>query len=394
MARLPTPVSALPNLVVTFPPLDPGAAASVMLTDGIGDQDDTVTIQLEGDFNYLTSAIPDMLAVSLDGVLFGPYDVERVAPEADGGIAMFGRKDRLFEEHFIDAAANLSIEIAKVTGVAPFASFPATITGIAWSWQSQILGQLAGASDLGGVRGVLSANGLHISPRVVMFIRSAPAGVTIPAAYRPASGRYVQTIHDFRLDPLFVTRRSDTTTHQTAITDSQGWLLSKLNVEGDRLHAIPSGSLDRDLGLDVVIPDIYNAPGSYKDRRIEVGELRKAGTGSTLVTITADGEVYPAIRLAPQMDVIAPEIAIDLERWRLQNSAADSEAVIDLDVTIQPHSLLTGLSSVYGSTAVWWVESVTHTFNAGQEGQTKAMLHLWQGGPFFLATSDDLDSEG
>ena len=94
------------------------------------------------------------------------------------------------------------------------------------------------------------------------------------------------------------------------------------------------------------------------------------------------------------MDVIAPEIAIDLERWRLQNSAADSEAVIDLDVTIQPHSLLTGLSSVYGSTAIWWVESVTHTLNAGQEGQTKAMLHLWQGGPFFLATSDDIDSEG
>ena len=401
-----------PVPTVVFPPLALGADASLAVTDGIGEVDDTVSLVLEGDYGHLTVNPPDMLAVSINGRLFGPYDLESVK-EREGAVTLFGRVDDHFEDHFIDASTAGStfeefslFEIIVTPGVSPLreaieslasqppfsrfdelaieiAPMAGVITRVAWDWSQQLVGQVAGASDLGGVRSVLGANGILISPRASLVLGRFTPRNTAPRL-RPPSGSYSEVKYTFALSPQYVVSADKQAFYYSPVEDRLGWLrLQALRAGYRGAHAVPPESQLHDVyGVPTTVPSTDNGPRAYLTRRIELGEFLKEGAGSALVEIASSGTDYPVIRLRPQLDVVVANVALDLERWRLQNRAADAELDMTLDVLVQPHTLLKGLQGAeITRQTTWWVESVQHTVSPTDGDRTTASIHLWQGGP-------------
>lgn len=195
---------------------------------------------------------------------------------------------------------------------------------------------------------------------------------------------YVTTDRQYRLIPM----PTYPLAHSLYVSDARlrGKFLNTDGTLGRRPEWNEADLADLDLGrvqtdVDVAVPDAQNQPEGYRTRRIESSNRFALALAPDTVFF-AQGLTGPPIYL-PQSDIgVYANIAADLARWELQNTAQE------LTVTRWP----TGDTYIaprhrfrYGG-AEWLVTDVDHRYSAEQGYSQRITAALWQGyGPLSLA---------
>jgi len=315
--------------------------------DGLGDVADSCSAEWLGDPLPTVEAPPDgHVTLSVDGEQLGPYDVlsagisgEEMRRRLSGAVAHH------FEAEVADRDDESSIYGAIIDAVAsyaartPWTDWIATRQSALFMRQS-VAAELFRADSLAATRQILAKWGLTVIPTM--------------------SGSGTSISYGVEVRPLFP-------------------LLRGIDIPLDAAYLSAAREIE--------MADGANAPGRFRDRRI-VGMHRRLGVIEDDPILVESGATKPALYLAPTGNLLSMELAVHVERWRLQNSSMSCRIVYyRYDPAIVPQRIITLPADYTGDEAdtAWHIESIHHRWDADQGYRAEIAAALWQGPPITVA---------
>lgn len=386
---------------------DPTQIGPIVITDGFGPIDDQVSVLLKGALQQR----PDILLVVVGNRLFGPYDVETYNIVLDRQETRIqGRVDRWFKFTVFSTWNNIREQVRNIVGVSGDVTLPAVInegtrpqlpptidnpfrywldpaSGLSYEVITQVEASLTNAGDLGGLRTVLADWGLTIAPRVTSrTIRNA----TIPTVEQRSPDNLYLDINRLPLvSPIYPTRTAHRLqAHPTVvITDGRLTQVNERGIVQELNYNAPVSE-----GIIVTIPDEFNLPNDYIQRKISIRE-RLLTTQPVEIIIQESGTVDPPIELSgkDESNLARAQVVVDIIRWTLQNSSVTTEVDIQGNNNIVPSQLVTFPRNTLPYGRVWRTTAVKHTITPDQYITTLSLaLHqgLWRQGPTLTAQGD------
>ena len=310
-------------------------------------------------------------------MLFGPYDVESEIAIGEAGILTWtGSKGRRYNTTYaeqegpgralevISAQLDADGQRRYIRG-SPGAARDATTVD---RMNALIFAQTYQTSGLASMRDVLERWGMTIT----VDLDAATANVLTRQPTRLASGCCPCFRLAYRPAPALLVN-----------VGADGLPASQATHTSARTAPLPlTLPVDRD-AYQAQIPDVWNRPGMYRNRRI-VAARQSLGFGIEVLY-----ESHPALlALDPTIylpEVTAEDFAVQLaenERWRLQNTAQSfrvRQALPYWDATLADELTLQPLDLVSLDGVAMRVESVEHEWSAGTGYLRTLNCWLWQG---------------
>ena len=367
--------------------IDASDIVQLEFTDGISEVDDTFSMTLlpapgrELFERLRLSPLYPIFGFTVNNRFFGPYDLESGSFSGEAVLYSFsGRIDREFEDTLIDKwftafQSRFSfVETALdhlIDNTWPYAawnlrSIPNS-TGVVKAF---ILGKVWSAKNLSGVRGALNPFNIGISPQSTVTIVPHLNHLT-----------YIE--RDLEIYPKYPT------IFGRIAPAAQHINVPHANFAGGRLSSVVPGAIRRWVEVptetirmgnapSVSIPDWNNAPGAWRNRRIDLAIRELAAS----VKLYQSGTDLP--RLILDGGKQNPYVVIDIEnaRWKLQNTSATASITVHgypFYIAGQLVTITTDLMAYPN----WRVDSVKHTISPDNGYETSLSLVLWQGLPTY-----------
>ena len=309
------------------------------------------------------------------GMLFGPYDVESESVIGEAGILTWtGSKGRRYNTTYAEQEGpGRALEVISAqldtwaASVHPWLTWGGRDATTADRMNALIFAQTYQTSGLASMREVLERWGMTITvdldtATANVLTRTYPIGVRVLPLFPIGVSAGPALLVDVGADGL----PSAQATHTSARTAPLALTLP----------------VDRDAD-NVQIPDVWNRPGMYRNRRI-VAARQSLGFGIEVLY-----ESHPALlALDPTIylpEVTAEDFAVQLaenERWRLQNTAQSfrvRQALPYWDATLADELTLQPLDLVSLDGVEMRVESVEHEWAATTGYLRTLNCWLWQG---------------
>ena len=357
---------------------------SLELTDGISEVDDTFNLVFTEDAwedykrildNY-RSRDPKyvIIGITVNNRFFGPYDLETYGHSGESAeITLFGRIDREFEDtvisrwntvFFSPAGSNTRLERLLST-TSPYSLWGRR--GFS-NLVSLITAQIGSSKNLSGIRGALNPYNIGVSPRTIPYITSQVGSA--------------QFTRDVELYPKYPTIIDNVLPENQLIDYLEAgffgdMVTSVITKPIPKLVSLTEADLWLDSPPSFNVKDANNAPGFYRNRRIDVA-IKELNASALLYS---SGTRLPRLVLDPGGQNVWHVIYIENARWKLQNTAAIgtlkvlgnvellSGQFLEVDEIIQEYLLY----------PQWRVDSVKHSITPGEGHSTTLGIILVQG---------------
>ena len=352
-----------------------GIMASLELTDGISEQDDTFRLTLTEDgwdvFRKVhTGPGYKLMGFTVNDRFFGPYDLEGHGYTKESKVLSFsGRIDREFEDTVIHRFHDVFF---SPTGGGPNTRLQtvlkATVPFNVWNsisgfFTDMVVAQVGTSKDLSGIRSALNPLCLGVSPRTVPYITT---GATFFVRDIELYSKYPTIINGVSperqeveyLEAGFAGRR---------LTNVAPKRIAKLQrIQDEDIWVSDAPALD--------VPDQNNEPGAYRHRRIDIAIKNTQAS----VEIRSTGFELPRMLLDPQAQGAYADVAMDMARWRLQNEAAKGTLTVHGDIRYIAGQYIY-VNPIHLQYPYWRIDSTIHSLHPTRGYSCKLGLVLIQG---------------
>ena len=360
---------------------DPKSDLRVNLSDGFEDSDDVFTFEFVGvpkDLHWESRGREhkaEIILVGVNGVLFGPYDIESVSHNVfEGTTEIMGRKDRWLDSSVSFSVPELMAGVNSIihSGVEPYFTWINLLLDTGYT--SEIITSIvvAGAAQggLDSARGALSEWGLTFIPAIYDLkhddLSNGERGISF--IRRPK----IETIYPTIREQVQLRRYQSNRQTLQLLPDSFH----------TRLKTVSEDDYIDSLGFDQ--PDIYNGRGDYLTRRIDIAvdSMVIPYAERLIFTYGTDLTKPPVILDNSALSGEFGLIASDQKRWELQNNSITSSFVLEGDPTLGAGSYIQQKES----NLIWRVVGVNHAI--GDSGfLTTVSVVLYQGSPVVVRTT-------
>ena len=345
---------------------------SLNITDGIGEVDDTCGIvYTEEAWNSFLRIIGTdnypVFAVTVDNRFFGPYDMESCGYKGESrDIEIYGRIDREFEDTVIHRFEDIFFATTHrptlldglLSSVQPFDRWNAFDS----AYRAIVSMSVGQTKDLSGIRGALNKYGIGVSPLTIPYLLADEA-------------TFARDIDIYVKYPALI--RGETPDEQTVNYFEAGFSTTINSVvfkSAPRIVTILNKDIWRDSPPSFSIPDYNNAPGAYKNRRIDIAIKN--------IQITAElhssGSKLPRLILDPGAQSTYATAYLENARWQLQNSAAKGSIKIDGNPFLVSGQIIS-IEEFHLQYPLWRIESIQHSFGPNEGHASVLSLVLSQG---------------
>ena len=350
----------------------PNEFTGLNITDGIGTVDDTCTVvYTEEAWNSFLRIIGTdyypIFAVTVDNRFFGPYDMESCSYKGESrDIEIYGRIDREFEDTVIDRFDNIlfsqqhtqTLLNQLLSSVEPFNRWNAFDS----AYRAIVSMSVGQTKDLSGIRGALNKYGIGVSPRTIPYLLANDT-------------RFVRDIDLYVKYPALI--KGKTPDEQILEYFEAGFSTTINSVvfkSVPRITTILNKDIWRDSPPSFTIPDYNNAPGAYKNRRIDVA-IKNIQISAEL---HSSGTKLPRLILDPGAQSTYATAYLENARWQLQNSAAKGSIKIDGNPFLVSGQIIS-IDEFHLQYPLWRIESVRHSFDPNEGHSSNLSLVLTQG---------------